>query len=420
MEKLINLPFNPKKPTVMHLDLNSCFASIEQQANPLLRDRPVAVAAYTTPGGCIIAPSVEAKGLGIKVGMRVKDGKMICPKLVILPPDPNKYRAVHLQLKQLLGGYTDKVVPKSIDEFVLDLESSPVYRSKRMPEIGEEIKFRIQAEVGDWLRVSVGIGPNRWLAKTAASLRKPDGLEVIDAGNYRRVYQQLELTDLCGIKSNNAVRLNRMGIFTVADFARAESIVLKAAFGGIVGYYWYLRLRGFEVDDVVFARRSYGNSYALPKPLATIEELSPILQKLTEKMGFRMRRGGYRARGVHVGVLYRDWGYWHHGQVQPEPVFDSRDFYKISRRILVASPYRRPVHTLAVSGFDLVSKGAIQTTFLDNVVKKERLAEAIDKVNERWGNFVITPALMLGTQDLVPDRIAFGGVKELEEIVLSN
>src|SRR5579872_2145080 len=89
-----NLPFNAKSPTILHIDLNSCFATIEQQANPKLRGKPIAVAAYTTPSGCIVAPSIEAKRFGIKTGMRVKDGKMLCRDLIVLPPDPNKYRVV--------------------------------------------------------------------------------------------------------------------------------------------------------------------------------------------------------------------------------------------------------------------------------------------------------------------------------------
>lgn len=416
MEKLIELEFNKKEPTIMHLDLNSCFASIEQQANPLLRGKPVAVAAYTSPGGCIVAPSVEAKKLGVRVGMRVKDGKMLVPELVVLPPDPNKYRAVHLKFKKLLGSYTDKISPKSIDEFVLDFEGSPSFAKgfgraglRVMVQIAQQIKERIKIEIGDWLRVSVGIAPNRWLAKTGAGLHKPDGLDVIDKNNFLEVFMGLKLEDLCGIKSNNAARLNQMGIFSVVDFWAADAYKLKAAFGSITGYYWYLRLRGFEVDDVVFGRKSYGNSYALPKPLSMPEELAPILQKLVFKMGMRMRRAGYRGGGVHVGMLYRDFSWWHHGHKQPVSIFDSRDIYKEAKRILVSAPYRKPVHTLSVSCFDLEKQEATQTTLLDDVLKKESLGEAVDKVNERWGNFVLTPALMMGTSDLVQDRVVFGG-----------
>src|SRR3990172_11297955 len=119
------LGFNPKPSTIMHMDLNSCFATIEQQANPMLRGKPVAVAAYTNSSGCIIAPSNEAKRYGIKTGMRVKDGKLLYPKLIVLPPDPWKYRTVHLQLKNLLLNYTEELVPESIDEFVLNLYIYP-------------------------------------------------------------------------------------------------------------------------------------------------------------------------------------------------------------------------------------------------------------------------------------------------------
>lgn len=128
MVNQINLPFNPKSPAIMHIDLNSCFATIEQQANPKLRGKPIAVAAYVGPSGCIVAPSVEAKRLGIKVGMRVKDGRMIYKNLIVLPPDPQKYRNVHLGLKKILADYTDKITPKSIDEFSLNLEGCPAFK----------------------------------------------------------------------------------------------------------------------------------------------------------------------------------------------------------------------------------------------------------------------------------------------------
>ncbi|MCL4398137.1 hypothetical protein M1403_03915 [Patescibacteria group bacterium] len=412
MERL----FNPKPGTILHLDLNSCFASIEQQANPFLRGKPIVVAAYDSPGGCIVAPSREAKILGIKVGMRVKEARLIYPKLIVKTPDPNKYRAVHLQLKTLLSEYTDDFSPKSIDEFVLNLEGAPVTRTKNVTEVALEIKRRIKAEIGDFLTVSMGIAPNRYLAKVAAGLHKPDGLDEINETSYREIYSKLALMDLTGIKKNNAVRLNSGGIFTVMDFYNADMIKLKNIFGGIFGWYWHLRLHGFEIDDVVFGRRSYGNSFSLPKPYSTPEELVPILVKLVEKTGFRMRRAGYFARGVHVSLLYRDWSYWHHGEKTQELLFDGRDIYRHAFGILLHCPYRKPVHTLAVSCFNLENSGNRQLSLLQDLDKKEKVVEAMDEINEKWGNFVITPAMMLGTKSLVPDRIAFGGIKELEEL----
>lgn len=336
----------------MHIDLNSCFATVEQQANPHLRGKPMAVAAYDTPHGCIVAPSVEAKGLGIKVGMRVKDGKLICPGLVVLTPDPWKYRNVHIALRKIVSTYTEDYFPKSIDEFVLNLEGCPAY-SKGMHQVAGEIKEKIKREVGEAITVSVGIGPNRFLAKVAAGLRKPDGLDEIDVNNFREVYSKLDLTDLFGIKVRNAARLNSVGIYNVLDFYSAPLVALRAAFASINSYYWYLRLRGWEIDDVEFGRRSYGNSYALPKPFTTCEELSPILMKLVEKMGARLRKAGYKARGIHLAIVYKDGGFWHKGITYEKVFFDSRDIYKEAFKIMQCSPYKKPVGQLAVSVFNL-------------------------------------------------------------------
>ncbi|MCX6704187.1 MAG: DNA polymerase, partial [Candidatus Woesebacteria bacterium] len=116
------MEFNSSPSYIMHIDLNSCFATIEQQANPFLRGKLIAVAAFTSLGGCILAASIEAKKLGIKTGMRVRDGRAIYPKLIVLPSDPWKYRNVHLKLRKLIADYTNDFSPKSIDEFVLNLK----------------------------------------------------------------------------------------------------------------------------------------------------------------------------------------------------------------------------------------------------------------------------------------------------------
>ncbi len=409
--------FNPKPPTLMHIDLNSCFATIEQQANPKLRGKPICVAAYTTPSGCILAPSIEAKRLGIKTGMRVKDGRMLCRNLIVLSSDPMKYRHVHQQLKKIIADYTDDFTPKSIDEFVLNLEGYPSYKMG-MRNVGQEIKNRIKAEVGEWLTVSIGIGPNRFLAKTGAGLHKPDGLDVIDSTNYLEIYSKLKLVDLCGIKVRNAIRLNSMGIFTVMDFYNAPVWKTKAAFESVLGYYWYLRLHGFEIDDVVSERRSFGNSYALSKPLVTPEELSPILQRLVEKTGARLRCAGYQAKGVHVAIVYRDGSYWHKGYTLPVSIFDSRDIYKAAFRLMLQSPYRKPVRELAESVFHLERHENTQLALFDDIGHKEKLVEAIDEVNGKWGDFTITPGRMLGMDNVVLDRISFGNVKEIQDLVV--
>jgi len=409
------MEFNFSPSYIMHLDLNSCFATIEQQANPFLRGKPVAVAAFTTPGGCILAASIEAKRLGIKTGMRVRDGQAIYPKLVILPPDPWKYRNVHLKLRKFISEYTNDFSPKSIDEFVLNMKDYPKLLKGDMQSVASEIKKRIKSEIGEWLTVSIGIAPNRYLAKLAAGLHKPDGLDEINKNNFLDIYSKLELIDLSGIKERNAARLNGMGIYSVLDFYSSPTWKLRAAFHSITGLYWHARLSGYEVDDVEFARRSYGNSVALGKNLSTTAELSPPLARLTEKMCSRLRSAGYHASGIHLMLVYKDGSQWHKGRLLVHSYFDSRDFYKAVFRLLIEANPKTPVLNLAVSCFGLTRNGHLQLGLFENVDKKYDLVEAIDAVNERWGEFTVGSARSFGGAKVVLDRIAFGGIKELEE-----
>lgn len=412
----LNLPVSKKVPTIMHIDLNSCFASVEQQARPSLRDKPVAVAAYTSPNGCIISPSIEAKQSGVKVGMRVKEGKMLCPSLIILPPDPWKYRQIHLALKNLLLEYSDDVTPKSIDEFVINLEGYPAL-SKGMLVVGQEIKVRIKNEVGDWLRVNIGIGPNRFLAKTAAGLHKPDGLDIIDHRNLYEVFSALKLTDLCGISQRLAARLNLVGITSVTQFLDANVATLKQAFLSICGYYWYLRLRGWEIDDIDFGRKSFGNSYSLAQPYSKEEDLCPLLVKLVEKCTIRIRRQGYSTGGVHLSITYRGGNFWHKSLKLHKRLVDSRDIYKEIFRLFRHCPYHDPVANLAVSCFDLETESQNQLFLFAKLENKRNLVKAIDEINNRWGEYSVAPALMVNLNDKIVDRISFGGVKELEGLI---
>jgi len=407
------LEFNKSPSTIMHIDLNSCFASVEQQANPHLRGIPIAVAAYNSPGGCILAPSIEAKEYGIKTGMRVRDAKLLHPKLFVMTGDPNKYRHVHLAFRKILADYTNDFSPKSIDEFVLNLDGYPSLAASNMAQIGKEIKKRIRQEIGDWLTVSVGIAPNRLLAKTASGLNKPDGLDEINHKNYLDIYPTLGLTDLCGINIRNKARLNSVGIYSVTDFYQSDVVRLKAAFSSILGYYWYLRLRGWEADAVEFARRSYGNSYAIPNHSGKKEDLLPILYNLVEKTGSRLRHANYKARGIRISLRFTQGEYWAHGETTNQAIFDTRDIYKQAKRILLKCPVETKVHTLAESCFNLVRENVIQLDAFENIEKKTSVVSAIDAVNEKWGTEAVTYGSILKTQKRVVDRIAFGGVKEL-------
>jgi len=408
IQVLGKLEFSDKPPRFMHIDLNSCFATVEQQANPLLRNRPVAVAAYNSPKGIIIAPSVEAKRFGIRVGFRVMDAKKVCPDIKILEPDAEKYRFIHHNLKRLLLGYTNALEPKSVDEFVLDFAGAPKYR-EGMLKVGAEIKARIKREIGDYITVSVGVSTNRFLAKTASNLKKPDGLEEINRYNFAHIYFALELMDLSGIGKKNLVRLNNHGIHTVWDLYNTSSYNLKHIFQSVVGNYWYLKLRGYQIENYKDVRRSFGHQYALSKPAKNLSELTPILTKLVEKMGCRVRNSGYKARGVHLSLVYKDNTYWHMGKKIGKIVYDSSDIYKEILRLFFASP-KKEIKVVGVSCFNLTKTEKTQLELFSDVNKRERLTNMLDKINNRWGRFVISPGSMMGAKDQVVDRIGFGNV----------
>ncbi len=400
----------------MHIDLNSCFATVIQQAYPHLRGKPIAIAAYTTPNGCILAPSIEAKRYGIKTGMTVREGKLLCPDLFVRGSDPVLIRDVHVKFRAICRDYSPDVAPKSIDEIVIDFHGME-HLSLDLVAIGKEIKRRFRAEIGEWISCNVGIAPNRFLAKLAAGLHKPDGLDVIDHTNLISIYSSVCLTDLNGINKKFEARLNASGIFTPLDFLRAtEGTLRHDVFKSIVGRHWYFRLRGFEMDDVEFARKSYGQDYALPKHTADSVELSRILMKLCEKMGRRVRRARKEAYGIHLGIIYRDGTFWHRGKKFHTAIYTTQEFFTRATLVLNMQPEKKSVSKLMVSCYALVDSQSAQESLFEDVGKQRRVSDAVDRINDRYGEYVITPALMMDTNDLVPDRISFGAVKELEDL----
>lgn len=409
------MDFNPNPPSVMHIDLNSCFASIEQQANPLYRGHPLVVAAYTTDRGCILAASREAKLLGIKTGMYVGEGKHIYPRLIVLPSDPPKYRFVNRKLLALLQTYSDTVEVKSIDEMVVkivDLPAGEAGRRSQIVDVAKEIKKRIKNEIGEWLTVSIGISTNRYLAKIASNLHKPDGLDIITAQNIEHILCSLKLEDLTGIKEGYGGRLRAYGINSPIAMYRAPSTVLEAAFNSKIGHDWWLMLHGWESD--LYNRKAIqtiGHSYALPKNYLTTDvRLHQILSQLVEKMGRRLRDGHFNAGGIRIMTAFADHTYWNHGEKLKNAVFTSRDLYYASLHLLNKAP-KKSVKLLAVSSYFLSDESREQLELFESTTRKRALTKALDAIADRWGEFTVTPARMLSMEHRVLDRIAFGGVR---------
>ncbi len=400
-----SLEFNPSSPNIMHIDLNSCFASVEQQANPLIRNYPVAVVHSDTPYGCILAPSVEAKEWGVKTGMNLRMGRDLCPWLISRVADPPKYRQVHAQFAKILDDYSPKVISKSIDEFVLTLPASNPTRADLFA-ISQEIKSRIKSEIGDYLRVSIGVSTNQILAKLASGLHKPDGFDIIDSTNYAEVYGRIKLQDFCGINTRNEARLHRVGIFTSTEFYEASIQTLKSAFESVLGRYWYTRLRGYEVDDVEFSRRSYGQSYVLPRAMEE-DSWRPILSKLISKAARRLRRDGYMASGIHLSLLYGDHTHWHTGHNTTNLLYDDASLLSAALSLYQQKAPKKPVKKIAVTCFGLEEDSG-QLSCLVDLVKQKNLVSSLDDLNDKWGEYSVTYGSFLGSSGHVRDAIAFG------------
>jgi len=412
----MDLTLNTTAPSLMHIDLNSCFATCEQQAYPNLRGRPLVIAAYTTPRGFVLSPSIEAKSLGIKMGMTVGEVRQVYPQVIVRDPDPPLIRSVHLKLKNLLKRYSASVTPKSIDEVVIDFAGTP-YMDEDLKEVGKEIKRKIRREIGDWVSCNVGISMNRFLAKLAAGLHKPDGLDVITSFNLREVYKTRTLIDLPGINVNFQARLNAYNIFTPLEFLEAPVTILQhRVFKSILGRQWYQRLRGWEVDNIDFERKSYGQNYALGKQTADQKEIAKLLLRLVEKMGRRLRRANFQARGISLGIIYIDQTYWHKSQKFSSDLATTEELYSKSLWTLQQQPIVKKVRNLSVSCFDLVPSHTQQLELFGEKERRYKIQEAIDSINNKWGEFTVTSLYGIGMKNIILDRIAFGQSKELEEI----
>ena len=415
-----HLPLNPEPPRIMHIDLNSCFATVMQQSHKQLRGKPVLIAAYNSPRGCVLAPSIEAKRYGIKTGDRVADALRLAPHAIVRTADTAMIRDVHMKFKRICLDYSPHVAPRSIDEVVIDFHSMRyMIQDKTLLTIGREIKQRLKQEVGSWMVCSVGIAPNRFLAKVASSYQKPDGLTYIDHTNLLDIYDAMELIDLPYIKYKNQARLKSAGIFTVREFLNASSQTLeKIVFKSIVGNHWYKRLRGWEVDDIEWERKTIGQEYSLRKATAEPKELARLLMKLCEKMGRRLRRHGKAAHGIHVGCSYRDYTHWHQQKKSKGSLYTTLELYKAAQYVLDIRPNpTQPITKLSVHCYDLQdAEGSQASLFEETEEKLRKVSQALDTINDRYGEFVITPASMMSMDSTIIDRIAFGGsgIQEIE------
>lgn len=426
---MINHHHSPARPLIMHIDLNSCFATVEQQARPRLRGKPIGIVNRRTEHTAIVTASYEAKAMGVKVGMKLKDAQKLCPGIIGVESDPPKYRYVYHKLMGIMRDYSPSLTMKSIDEGVIDFnQTSAAIKGRDMQDIGREIKQRLKDEIGCAMRCNVGIGTNQFLAKTAAGLNKPDGMDVLTSQNIRQVFSALKLTDLTGIAHRNEHRLNAVGIYTPLQFLDASPETLaKMVFKSVCGYQWHQRLRGWEVDDVQYDLKTAGRQYVLERRNMPRAEVLTRLHTLAEATGAKLRSQGKNARGVGVYARIADvdalgesngrWGrkgnYWHQKHLAPLPFFSDKAIWSIASRLFAGAPHG-DIREIGVHVYHLHDGLSDQLTlFGDDLAREQKITWAVDEINQRYGERTIHSADTIHSSQIVKTKVPFGSTRYL-------
>ena len=305
---------------------------------------------------------------------------------------------------------------KSIDEGVIDFHGTREnVNTKDLVDIGYEIKQRLKDDVGSWMRCNIGIAPNRFLAKLAASLHKPDGLDVINAENLRATLAGLELTDLSGIASRNQARLNALGIFTPLQFLDAQAEVLKRnVFKSVCGEDWYQRLRGYEVDDNSFSTKTIGRQYVLDDKQPSAELVLSRLAYLCETTGVKLRYKNLCARGIMVYVKYQSGDAWYDRKMFKSTFFSNAEVYRRALLLFNRRPQELYPREIGISCYALEPSNKSQLSLLEEVSREVWLTDAMDCINEQFGEFTITYANSLASKEIVKQKIPFGSTKYFE------
>jgi DNA polymerase IV len=407
---------------VLFIDMNSFFASCEQQDNYWLRGRPVGVCVYTGKNSCIIAPSIEAKKRGIKTGMRLNDAIAICPELVPVETHPARYRGFHIKVIKILKKYSEDVIPKSIDEAIVNLNNYKLIH-KDVVEVAKMIKQDIQNEVGDWLKCSIGIAPNAFLAKLASGIQKPDGLVVITPENIDQVLGKLRLKDLPGIAKNMAERLQRANINNPVELRHTSPERLRIICKGITGEYWHKRLNFGEVD--MFDHQDYKSMQAM-RHLSLVqrkemESIESILLSLCLTLEKRMVEANVFCSTIGFHTRYEN-GYSYSDNVTTSiPMQDGTDILQALKKRMKhyetvnnsEAIINENTISLSIYVGNFVNQSMVQYGMFEDNTRKDKLRKTVYALKDKFGLNKLVRGAEIGEDIPVKDVIGFGSVKDL-------
>lgn len=425
------LAFPPRPLRWLFLDLNSYFASVEQQLDPALRGRPVIVAPVDADTTVAIAASVEAKRYGISTGTPVWEAKRKCRDLLIAPARHEKYVEFHDAVIAEVWKHIPVTHVCSIDEVacrLLDNENSP----EAAVALAKRIKAGIRANVGACLTSSIGIAPNRLLAKLASDLQKPDGLIVLTADQLPHSLYDLKLREIAGIGAKMERRLAQDGILDIRQLCERRPRDAGTAWGGTNGdRLWYL-LHGVELPEKPTQSRTIGHSHVLSPSKRGLEPTRLTARRLALKAASRLRRKGYRSRLLVLhGKFEDDKSNWRAAIKLP----NTQDSFVILSALDSLFPRLAEAGRARAGGFRLrmvgVTLSEIETVegeqgslFAaldpdDPLARETRtlsLSRAMDRINEKFGRHAVSVGPLNGGRiDAVGTKIAFGRIPDLDE-----
>ncbi|MFS0738387.1 type VI secretion protein ImpB [Sphingomonas sp. 1P06PA] len=421
----------PRPLRWLFLDLNSYFASVEQQVDPALRGRPILVAPVDSDTTVAIAASYEAKAFGISTGTPVWEAKQKCRDLIIVPADHKRYVEFHDAIVEEVWKHIPVTKVCSIDEVACRLADNENDPAAAIALAGR-IKAGIARNVGVCLRSSIGIAPNRLLAKLASDMQKPDGLVMLQAHELPQRLYALKLRDISGIGANMERRLAREGILDIEAYCARRPRDAGDAWGGVNGDRLWYALHGHDLPDKPTQTRSIGHSHVLSPSQRGLEAARLTARRLALKAGSRLRRARYAASLLTVDALFEvDRGKWHGSARLPA----TEDSFRILAALdliwprLAAEARARPgggqLRRIGIALTELAPVQGEQGSLFahlaadDPLAREARtlhLARAMDRINERFGRNAVTLGPATGGRiDRVGSKIAFGRIPELAE-----
>ncbi len=371
---------------ILHVDMDAFFASVEQLDHPALRGRPVLVGGSAEGRGVVSAASYEARRFGARSAMPMSTARRLCPDAVVMPVRMDRYRELSRQVFQILEEFSPLVEPLSIDEGFLDLTGTEGLWGAPA-EAARRIKARIRAETG--LTASIGVAPNKFLAKLASDLEKPDGLVHISPERVRAVLDPLPVTRLWGVGEATAHRFERLGVRTVADVRRLPPERLRREFG-TAGEQFHRLARGVDDRPVSpdHSAKSIGHEVTFPRDVSDPEHLRAVLLHQVEDVAYRLRKHGLYARGMTLKLRYGDFSTITRAATLRTGTNLTTELWELARSMFEAWLEERhaPLRLIGAAAGQLCGVNGRQLALFPDVDgKQQRLDAALDALRERFG-----------------------------------